>query len=265
LTQKVVAVTARVIDGQEANDLITVAWNTPVETLKKKVDQMAAGWFEGRKLETILDASAYDQLTPGFYELKVNLEENNFFALDEPIAVRVLVQDKPQALDITISNDRLAGETKSGQVIGTLSTIDAADNIHAYQIEELEDITLEGNNVIWRGTSVPAQLTFKVFSTDRAGQTISREITLMRDLAPNTIMVYPNPASEASNIQVNLVQASEVTLRVFDAAGRLVMEEQSYQERSFVRPLNLKGLSNGLYHVVVQVGNQVMTKRLVKQ
>jgi hypothetical protein len=87
----------------------------------------------------------------------------------------------------------------------------------------------------------------------------------MRDLAPNTIMVYPNPASEASNIQVNLVQASEVTLRVFDAAGRLVMEEQSYQERSFVRPLDLKGLSNGLYHVMVQVGNQVMTKRLVKQ
>jgi hypothetical protein len=43
------------------------------------------------------------------------------------------------------------------------------------------------------------------------------------------------------------------------------MEEQSYQERSFVRPLDLKGLSNGLYHVVVQVGNQVMTKRLVKQ
>jgi len=85
------------------------------------------------------------------------------------------------------------------------------------------------------------------------------------ELESNKILVYPNPASETSNIRVSLSQDADVTIRIFDSAGRLVMEERGYHETSFVRTLNLQSFSNGIYHVVVQINHQVVTKRLVKQ
>ncbi|MCH6235040.1 T9SS type A sorting domain-containing protein [Aquiflexum sp. AIY15W] len=243
-----------------------VPWNTPIETLEKQLNQMSKGWFEGNAVAIKWDSQAYDPLAEGFYQVDGFVQNVDLDEMDEVISVPVMVLNKPMARDIVLESNVLPNNVQEGQVISLVSTIDPADNIHTYSMDEHPNLQVQDNQLIWKGNSISSeQMRFTIHSTDRAGQTISREITLMKDLAPNTIMVYPNPASEASNIQVNLVQASEVTLRVFDAAGRVVMEEQSYQERSFVRPLDLKGLSNGLYHVVVQVGNQVMTKRLVKQ
>jgi hypothetical protein len=246
-------------------DLITVAWNTPVETIKKKVDQMGATWFESRKLAMTLNATAYDQLTPGIYELKADVVANEFFALDEPIAIQILVQDKPKALDVTISNDKLVKDIRSGQVVGVLSTIDAVDNIHTYTIAANADLILDGNKLIWKGTSIPARLDVTVFSTDRAGQTISREITLSRELKPGEFFLYPNPASSQTNVMVDLDQSATVAIRIFDAIGRLVVENEASRSGSFTQAINLDGLAAGMYTVQVNVGNMVMTKRLIKK
>jgi hypothetical protein len=98
-----------------------------------------------------------------------------------------------------------------------------------------------------------AEMTVTVHSTDRAGQTISREITLYRELPPGEILIYPNPGREESNILVQLSGPGKVEIRIFDATGRLVYEEKEQQEGSFVRNLNLRGLSSGMYQVIVQV------------
>lgn len=105
----------------------------------------------------------------------------------------------------------------------------------------------------------------KVYSTDRAGQTISREITLFRETGPNSLLSYPNPAYRETNILVNLAQESNVEIRIFDAAGRLVFTEESFQKESFVRNIDLDQLSYGLYNVVVKVNNRYLQGRLVKQ
>jgi hypothetical protein len=52
----------------------------------------------------------YDPLTSGIYVLKADLVDNEFFELDEPITIQVLVQDKPKATDIELSNQK--NETK---------------------------------------------------------------------------------------------------------------------------------------------------------
>lgn len=120
--------------------------------------------------------------------------------------------------------------------------------------------------LIWRGSGAPdAQMTITIHSTDSAGQTISRELTLYRELAKGEILIYPNPAKQETNILVQLSGAGTVGVRVFDAAGRLVYVEEEYQEGSFVRNLDLKGLSSGMYQVIVQSGNEVMTGRLIKE
>jgi hypothetical protein len=185
--------------------------------------------------------------------------------LDEPIAIQVLVQDKPKALDITISNDELAKDVRSGQVIGILSTIDPVDDIHTYQIESQADLILDGDNLIWTGTTVPAQLNLKVFSTDRAGQTISKEIKLSRELKPGEFFLYPNPAESETNVMLDLDQEATVAIRVYDAIGRLVVENEAYRAESFTQAIKLDGLAAGMYTVQVTVGDMVMTKRLIKK
>ncbi|WP_233553748.1 HYR-like domain-containing protein [Algoriphagus lacus] len=247
-------------------DLITVPWNTSAETIKQKVDQMSTAWFESRKLEMTLDANSYDPLTPGFYELKADLVENEFFKLDEPISIQVLVQDKPKALDIELSTNSISNQMKAGDQIAILSTVDPVDNIHTYRIEGNPDLVVEGNRLLWKGTGMPeAQLKLTVFSTDRAGQTISKEVTLFRELKIGEFLIYPNPAAEQTNVLVELDQPSQVSLRVFDAVGRMVISDQFSRETTFVQTLDLSGLAPGMYTVQIQLGKMLMTKRLIKE
>ncbi|MDI1322584.1 MAG: HYR domain-containing protein, partial [Algoriphagus sp.] len=247
-------------------ELITVSWNTPLETIKKKVDQMSATWFESRKLTMTLDASTYDQLIPGFYELKADLVENEFFELDEPIAIQVLVNDKPKALDIELSGNVVAKDIARGTVIGTLSTIDPADDIHTYSMDSHPDLDILDNKLIWKGTNVPAvEMKVTVFSTDRAGQIISKEIKLSRELKPGEFFLYPNPAQNETNVMVDLDRDATVAIRIYDAVGRLIVENEAMREGSFTQTFNLDGLAAGFYTVQVQMGDMVMTKRLIKK
>ncbi|WP_373496633.1 T9SS type A sorting domain-containing protein, partial [Aquiflexum sp.] len=166
---------------------------------------------------------------------------------------------------IVLESNILPAKIEAGQAISLLTTIDPADNIHTYSMEAHPNFYIEGNNLMWKG-SIEAgnQLKATISSTDRAGQTISREVTLYREIRPSEILVYPNPATTDANIQVQLYGGSDVTIRIFDAAGRVVYHEEAYQENSFIRNVQLKGLANGMYHVIVKVDHQVMTKRLIK-
>ncbi|MDP3199749.1 MAG: T9SS type A sorting domain-containing protein [Algoriphagus sp.] len=247
-------------------ELITVPWNTPFETIRKKVDQMSSTWFESRKLLMTLDAGTYDPLTPGLYELKANLIDNEFFELDEPIAIQVLVQDKPKALDIKLSNQKVVKNAGSGTVIGSLNTIDPVDDIHTYSMDPNPDLEIRGNQLIWKGTNTPAaQMTITVFSTDRAGQTISKDIVLTREVGPNQFILYPNPAQNETNIMVDLDEGAEVEIQVFDAVGRMVIEDTIYRESTFIQTLDLNGMAPGMYMVQVKIGYIIMTERLIKR
>jgi hypothetical protein len=165
-----------------------------------------------------------------------------------------------------ISRNKVSTKVRNGEIIGSLNTLDPVDDIHSYSMDEHPDFYIEKNVLVWRGTGTPnAEMTVTVHSTDRAGQTISREITLYRELPPGEILIYPNPGREESNILVQLSGPGKVEIRIFDATGRLVYEEKEQQEGSFVRNLDLRGLSAGMYQVFVQSGNEVMTGRLVKE
>jgi uncharacterized delta-60 repeat protein len=249
----------------EEPELITVPWNTPLEVIKEKIASQSVNWFDRKKINLSISANSYNPLASGLYEVKVDLEENEWYMLEEPISVKVLVLDKPQALDISISNDKLAKDVRSGQVIGNLSTIDPADDMHTYSMEVHPDLDIQGNQLIWKGTNIPdVQMKVTVFSTDRAGQTISKEIRLSRELKPGDFFLYPNPAVNETNVMLNLDQPATVAFEVYDAIGRLVIQDEADKEGSFTHILKLEGLAPGLYTVQLKVGNRIMTKRLIK-
>ena len=78
------------------------------------------------------------------------------------------------------------------------------------------------------------------------------EITNVTNLQESNldIEVFPNPASEQVNIQINEVVNGNIPAQLFDSYGRMV------QQKIFAtgnNVLNTRNLSNGLYYLVITV------------
>lgn len=247
------------------SDLITVDWNTPIETIQKELDQQSADWFDGRQIPLILDESGYDPLTPGLHILNANFDENDWFELEGAAQIQVLVKEKPFATDILAINSQFGKELRAGEKVAELLTLDPVDQIHTYELLVNEFLELRENQLIWKGGPVPAILKFQVSSTDRAGQTISKEITLTKELKMGEFLIFPNPAEDQTQILVELDQPAQVSLRVFDATGKMVISDQFVREETFIQTLDLMGIAPGMYTIQVQTGKVVMTGRLIKK
>ncbi|WP_425639173.1 HYR domain-containing protein [Algoriphagus yeomjeoni] len=250
----------------DPSGMIQVAWNTPFEELK---DYTVRYVLEDETLEIKVDwnEEGYDPLEPGIYEVSGKVKQLNSIR-SIPVndfSMFVLVMDKPMPLNISLSNVVIDKNQAAGQVIGILETEDPADDIHEYKLEQSTHFELDGNQVVWIGEDeLRHEYTIAVSSTDRVGQSISKEIRITREFGANEVTIYPNPTSIETNIKVDLNQANEVTIQLFDAVGKLVFEESGYYEKGFIRNLDLRTFSAGMYQVQVQIGFQIITKRLVK-
>ncbi|MDX5480025.1 MAG: hypothetical protein LPJ98_16380, partial [Cyclobacteriaceae bacterium] len=186
--------------------LIEVPWNTPVDQLEKELQKMATDWFDGENYKISLDPVDYNPLEPGFYQVSGYFENNPWFAREETIPVPVMVLSKALPEDILIDNNLVGTTLQVGAVVGKLNTVDSLDDIHMYSMDEDSNFGLEGNAVTWKGEGIPpVTATLRVHSTDRAGQTISREIQLFRETGSSSMLIYPNPALKETNILVNLI------------------------------------------------------------
>lgn len=246
-------------------DFVEVPWNTPSEEIEKKITSMSSDWFEGKDVKLNINTDSYNSLQPGSYQLRTELMENEWFELEEPITVNVLVADKPLATDIRLSNSILLRNINAGTVIGDLSTIDPVDDQHTYSIAEHVDFELVGQSLIWKGNVIPATARITVFSTDRVGQTIERVIELSREPRFGDFNMFPNPASSEVNLEVELEQSMNVGIRIYDAIGRLVYQEEGIQDGIATYQIAIDHLSPGLYTVQMKTGILVMNKRLIKK
>ncbi|MCL6261760.1 T9SS type A sorting domain-containing protein, partial [Aquiflexum sp. TKW24L] len=212
-------------------------------------------------------ADGYDPLRPGFYQLNATIKNSGFEGRDVNFQVPVLVLNKPMPEDIVLANNVVSKKVRSGEIVGGLQTIDPVDDIHSYSMADHPDYYIEKGVVVYKGEGMPPlETTLRVSSTDRAGQTISREIKVFREMdAPNDAMIYPNPATTNTNIYIRMAQSSKVTIRIFDAAGRQIYEESGQQEGSFTRSLDISRYAAGMYQVIIQVDQHFINRRLVKE
>jgi hypothetical protein len=79
------------------------------------------------------------------------------------------------------------------------------------------------------------------------------------------VNIYPNPAQNISSVIYQLPTNDIVTIKVFDMTGSLVntIAEGLSQNQGFYEfSLDVKGLSNGSYFIMIQTLNGVITKNL---
>ncbi|GAB4132689.1 MAG: hypothetical protein Fur0041_04240 [Bacteroidia bacterium] len=78
------------------------------------------------------------------------------------------------------------------------------------------------------------------------------------------VNVYPNPADNSANIAVELNQASDVVINVYNAVGQLVVSNNYGQLASGkqIIELNTAALSNGIYMIEIVAGNNKTVSRI---
>ena len=70
-----------------------------------------------------------------------------------------------------------------------------------------------------------------------------------------TIIIYPNPTSDILNIDTRL----DVDIELYDMMGRLILTKEN------AKRLDISGMSEGLYNIVITYDKLKITKQIVKQ
>lgn len=83
----------------------------------------------------------------------------------------------------------------------------------------------------------------------------------------SALSIYPNPTSDKTNIQLNMVNNDELTITVKDYLGRTIYVDNKGQQTKGVKQYELPSASwaNGMYMVNIKVGDNVLTKKLIKK
>ncbi|WP_217694761.1 HYR domain-containing protein [Algoriphagus marinus] len=243
-------------------ELMVVDWNTS----KERIHEDLTGIENSLSEKPILwNMDQYDPILEGVQFVEGVLKDSELGVLSENVQVSVLVLDKPSPTDILLSNVIIPIDVKEGDIIAVLKTVDTADDFHSYELLPNSNFKIEENRLIWKGNEMGTDiLPINISSSDIVGNVLTKEFELFREMQENSVLVYPNPAVSETNVKIDISQPSIIQLKVFDATGRLVFEESGDYEKGFIRNIDLRALSNGLYQIQVQINNQTITRRLIK-
>ncbi|MGH1337706.1 MAG: T9SS type A sorting domain-containing protein [Aureispira sp.] len=81
----------------------------------------------------------------------------------------------------------------------------------------------------------------------------------------NSFKVFPNPAQDQLSIQLDLPQTADVTVVLYNATGQVLQQLQRNGVNKESLELDLSSYGAGLYLVALKTGEQVITKKVVKQ
>jgi uncharacterized delta-60 repeat protein len=246
--------------------IISIPWNTSLE----QAIRQGVRFEEGNNLEIakkiIWRSSNYNQFAPGDHSLNATYENTFAKELNPSINFILRVENKPLAEDITINNNTVPRNVRQNEIIGKLETIDRVDQIHSYSMEPHPDFSLVKDVLVWQGAGIPDfETKLLIHSLDRAGQTISREIILQRKLSViNEVLIYPNPTFGKLNIEIKLLEMTNIWMSIYDSQGKLIWEQYLEDKYSFIQQIDWSGYPSGMYLLHVYDGISEKSCRFIK-
>jgi gliding motility-associated-like protein len=231
-----ITVEALKVVAVEVLDMLEVNWNTPFNTLTLPANvQVTLNNGESISLNVVWQASSYEPLIAGVYSLVGTITLTDEITNSEQVqaSLMVLISEKPQPQDILLN---ITNQNRNPNIpIGTLSTVDPADDVHVYALTDGSPdnsyFILEGNVLKWDSNKKIAgkkDFTLEVSSTDRAGNTITKVFNLTfvsRRLTEIEVLNTFTPNGDGVNDTwgvPDLFGFDEVSISVVDRAGRIV-------------------------------------------
>ncbi len=82
----------------------------------------------------------------------------------------------------------------------------------------------------------------------------------IEDETLNTFQVYPNPTN-GDIVYINTKNNAEISsMRIYDVSGKLVLQQTNPSKE-----INIQQVQQGVYFLKLQIGNQTVTKKLIRQ
>ncbi|MBK7109685.1 MAG: T9SS type A sorting domain-containing protein [Chitinophagales bacterium] len=75
--------------------------------------------------------------------------------------------------------------------------------------------------------------------------------------------IYPNPANDAVNINLDFTNQSDVVISIFNAQGQTVYSVNADNITNYSKTIDVSSLSNGLYMVQIAEGNKLTSKNFI--
>lgn len=89
------------------------------------------------------------------------------------------------------------------------------------------------------------------------------EATSIEDMLRDKLMLFPNPTENQLNLMIGSEIQGEVNIKILDSIGKLVRIE-TYSENQDIS-LDVSDLNSGIYFVQVSVGENSITKKIIKK
>ncbi len=108
---------------------------------------------------------------------------------------------------------------------------------------------------------------YRLKMTDADGKfTYSKIVAVKMDGKSSTLQIYPNPAKNILNVQVNGNDLNEdATLQIIDISGRKVKEERINLKGRASVSIDITGLSKGTYNVLLKGRSLNEQEKFVKE
>lgn len=80
------------------------------------------------------------------------------------------------------------------------------------------------------------------------------------------VSAYPNPFTNSTDVSFELANETSVSVQVTDLTGRVVMtvSPKTFSAGANKLTVDASGLNSGVYNYAITIGNQVITKRMIK-
>ena len=196
------------------------------------------------------------------------LSANSLAPLEGPFILRSAVytnSNNPGGTICSISTDSIL--VLFGEVVD-LEIIESGDELTAFVGPNFADFTYAWSTGETEMTIIPTTCCdFSVTATDGLGcETVADFVVVSTNEADilNNLSIAPNPTSGLLNVALDLPASNEVQLSVIDITGKEVMNlaPVTFTSRNF--EVDLQNQAAGLYLLRFRIGDDVVTRRVVK-
>jgi PKD repeat protein len=105
-----------------------------------------------------------------------------------------------------------------------------------------------------------------IYGTDSSGNQVGSPTSITEFINVNDVNVYPNPANDNVSIAIDLTNRQELlSVGIYDLLGKKVLSvfEGNEIEGQHVYNASTKSLSSGMYLVLIDNGNSVVSQKLI--
>ena len=140
----------------------------------------------------------------------------------------------------------------------TYMNIHHTGGINGYDTDLIPSVTFTTTDVVINGVGTP--YTMSDVSKITFGADLSTGIN--EELLNSSVVAYPNPTSGVITLNIT-DNAQETVVNIYNVAGSLV-STSTYNGNVVNEKIDLSSYDNGIYMMIINSNNNVITKKIVK-